>query len=43
VFEESVLDDVKSQWRDIVGEDGGEFLAFEDRNPVGDDDDEEYS
>jgi hypothetical protein len=42
VFDESVLDLVKAQWRDIVGENGGDFLAFEDRNPVGDDEDEEY-
>jgi hypothetical protein len=43
VFDESILDDVKSQWREIDGENGGEFLMFEDRNPVGGDEDEEYS
>jgi hypothetical protein len=43
VFDEIVLDDVRSLWREIVGEGEGEFLVFEDRNPVGDEDDEEYS
>jgi hypothetical protein len=43
VFDESILDSVKTQWKDIVGDDGGDFLVFEDRNPVGDGEDEEYS
>ena len=42
VFDESILERVKAAWQKIMGPDfrSEDFLVFEDRNPVGDDDDE---
>ncbi|KAE9970369.1 hypothetical protein BLS_004951 [Venturia inaequalis] len=40
-FDETILDSVKAAWQKITGGQPQEFLVFEDRNPVGDDDDDE--
>ncbi|KAF2499262.1 rab geranylgeranyl transferase escort protein-like protein [Lophium mytilinum] len=37
-WDDSVLDQVKGVWRSIMGDDGGEFMVFEDREGVGADD-----
>jgi len=41
-FDEAVLDHVKAAWLKIMGDTarGEDFLRFEDRNPVGDEDDD---
>ncbi|KAJ8117326.1 hypothetical protein OPT61_g1448 [Boeremia exigua] len=36
-FDDAILDDVKGVWRKIVGEEGGEFLVFQDREAYDDD------
>jgi hypothetical protein len=36
-FDDAVFDNVKEVWQKIVGEDGGEFLAFKDREVYDDD------
>jgi hypothetical protein len=36
-FDDAVFDHVKEVWQKIVGEDGGEFLAFKDREVYDDD------
>ncbi|KAH6618488.1 rab geranylgeranyl transferase escort protein-like protein [Boeremia exigua] len=36
-FDDAILDNVKSVWRQIVGEEGGEFLVFQDRETYDDD------
>jgi hypothetical protein len=36
-FDDDVFDNVKEVWQKIVGEDGGEFLAFKDREVYDDD------
>lgn len=36
-FDDTILDNVKSVWRKIVGEGGGEFLVFQDRESYDDD------
>jgi hypothetical protein len=40
-FDENILDSVKAAWQKITGGQPQDFLLFEDRNPVGDDDDDE--
>jgi hypothetical protein len=40
-FDENILDSVKAAWQKITGGEPQDFLVFEDRNPVGDDDDDE--
>ena len=40
-FDENILDSVKAAWQKITGGQPQDFLVFEDRNPVGDDDDDE--
>lgn len=40
-FDETILDSVKAAWQRITGDQPQDFLVFEDRNPVGDDDDDE--
>jgi hypothetical protein len=39
-FDETVLNTVKEAWQTIMGPDTQDFLVFEDRNPMGDDDEE---
>lgn len=36
-FHDTILDNVKNVWQKIVGEDGGEFLVFQDREQYDDD------
>ncbi|KAF2629534.1 FAD/NAD(P)-binding domain-containing protein [Macroventuria anomochaeta] len=36
-FDDALLDNVKEVWQKIVGEDGGEFLVFQDREVYDDD------
>jgi len=38
VFDEAILDTVKSAWERILGGDAQDFLVFEDRNGMGEDD-----
>jgi len=38
VFDETILDTVKSAWERILGADTQDFLVFEDRNGMGEDD-----
>ncbi|KAF2116679.1 rab geranylgeranyl transferase escort protein-like protein [Lophiotrema nucula] len=38
-FDDRILDEVKEIWQKIMGEDAGDFLVFEDREPDIDDDD----
>lgn len=40
-FSDDILDVVEKQWRDIVGdgEETGEFMKFEERNAMGEEDD----
>lgn len=40
-FDENILDSVKAAWQKITGGQPQDFLVFEDRNPVGDDDDDD--
>ncbi|QDS70256.1 hypothetical protein FKW77_007411 [Venturia effusa] len=40
-FDENVLDSVKAAWQKITGGQPQDFMVFEDRNPVGDDDEDE--
>lgn len=40
-FDENILDSVKAAWQKITEGQPQDFLVFEDRNPVGDDDDHE--
>jgi hypothetical protein len=40
-FDENILDSAKAAWQKITGGQPQDFLVFEDRNPVGDDDDDE--
>lgn len=40
-FDENILDSVKAAWQKITGGQPQDFLVFEDRNPIGDDDDDE--
>lgn len=40
-FDEEILDSVKDAWQRITGDQPQDFLVFEDRNPVGDDNDDE--
>ncbi|TID19405.1 putative secreted protein [Venturia nashicola] len=40
-FDEHILDSVQAAWQRITGGQPQDFLVFEDRNPVGDDDDNE--
>lgn len=40
-FDENILDCVKAAWQRITGGQPQDFLVFEERNPVGDDDDDE--
>lgn len=40
-FDENTLGSVKAAWQMITGGQPQDFLVFEDRNPVGDDDDDE--
>ncbi|KAJ4380990.1 Rab proteins geranylgeranyltransferase component A [Didymella sp. IMI 355093] len=35
-FDDTILDNVKAVWQKIVGEDGGEFLVFQDREQYDD-------
>ncbi|KAF2712734.1 hypothetical protein K504DRAFT_401904 [Pleomassaria siparia CBS 279.74] len=37
-FDDAVLGNVREAWQKIMGDDGGEFLVFQDREPVADDD-----
>ena len=37
-FDDSVLENVRKMWQKIVGNDGGEFLVFQDREAYADDD-----
>lgn len=39
-FDEAVLDAVKEAWQRIIGPEAKDFLVFEERNPVGDEDEE---
>jgi len=39
-FDENILESVKAAWQKITGGEERDFLMFEDRNPVGDEDDE---
>ncbi|KAF3052239.1 Rab proteins geranylgeranyltransferase component A [Didymella keratinophila] len=36
-FDDTILDNVKVVWQNIVGEDGGDFLVFQDREQYDDD------
>jgi hypothetical protein len=36
-FDDAVLDNVKSVWEKVTGQDGGEFLVFQDRETYMDD------
>lgn len=36
-FDDAILDNVKDAWQKIVGEDAGDFLAFQDREVYDDD------
>lgn len=36
-FDDAILDNVEEVWQKIVGEDGGEFLVFQDREQYDDD------
>jgi hypothetical protein len=36
-FDDAVLDNVKSVWEKVTGQDGGEFLVFQDREMYMDD------
>lgn len=36
-FDDAILDSVKGLWRQIVGDEGGEFLVFQDRELYDDD------
>ena len=36
-FDDAILDNVKEVWQKIVGENGGEFLVFQDREQYDDD------
>ena len=42
-FDDRILDTVEEQWRSLVEplEDGVEFMKFEERNAMGEDDDED--
>jgi hypothetical protein len=40
-FDETILDTVKDAWQKVMGQDAKDFLVFEDRNPVDEEDDEE--
>jgi Rab proteins geranylgeranyltransferase component A len=37
-FDDSMLDNVREVWQKIAGDDAGEFLVFQDREEVADDD-----
>lgn len=37
-FDDGVLDNVKSVWEKVTGQEGGEFLRFQDREAYTDDD-----
>ena len=37
-FDDSVLENVRELWQKIVGDEGGEFLVFQDREAYADDD-----
>lgn len=37
-FDDSILDHVREVWQKIAGDDAGEFLVFQDREAVSDDD-----
>ena len=39
-FDETVLDTVKAAWQKVMGSDAQDFLKFEDRNPIGEEDDD---
>ena len=36
-FDDSMFDNVKAIWQNIMGEEGGEFLVFQDREVYDDD------
>lgn len=37
-FDDSILDNVREVWQKIAGDDAGEFLVFQDREAMTDDD-----
>ena len=37
-FDDSIFDNVREVWKQIMGDGAGEFLVFQDREPVDDDD-----
>jgi hypothetical protein len=39
VFDERILSEVESAWKKVLGDPAATFLAFEDRNGAGDDED----